>query len=325
MDPFTTPIKRSTMHEGRHVFTKDEVIDFIDSFDFPDIEITTEVTTSEDEVNRKSSKPLLRSSHGTILKYRLDKRTPSRSKYLKEGDDRVQSDDKTGNISFLFENFLTNAESPFQEEVKEEIHNLVGTAVSTLSKQTSENEGNPSFLGNSCLIAADTKMLKPLPEHIVSYMIEHADEFFPESKKKSHTKPSAKRNKITMSYNNVPPLPEHIAKKLANEKKEMEKYESHPTFLCLDVSMKENTRLPFVQILNPVVHPYPEDPKVTKPSIEAPEEVRSGIMNGDVECLWDTGCVVTRICADTIGHQTKPGTIKHGVLTFKYVLLIRFR
>ena len=54
MDPFTTPIKRSTLREGRHVFTKTEVMEFIDSFDFPNVQIVCEVAMSGDEINSES-------------------------------------------------------------------------------------------------------------------------------------------------------------------------------------------------------------------------------------------------------------------------------
>jgi len=109
-------------------------------------------------------------------------------------------------------------------------------------------------------------------------MIEHHDDFFPKSEERTHTKPSATHKKITMSYDNVPPLPEHIAQQLVSQKHEMEKYESHPMFLFLDVRM-----------------------------------------NGDVEGLWDTGCVITRVCAETIGFEMESGNKVHRILTFKYV------
>ena len=77
-----------------------------------------------------------------------------------------------------------------------------------------------------------------------------------------------------MSYDNVPPLPEHIAKQLASQKHEMDKYQSHPTFLCLEAGMKEDTRLPFVQILNAVIHPYPGKSEVTESFKGPPKEVQ---------------------------------------------------
>ena len=44
------------------------------------------------------------------------------------------------------------------------------------------------------------------------------------------------------------------------------------------------------------------------------------MMNGDVESLWDTGYVITRVCANTVGLEMESGINVHGVLTFKYVL-----
>jgi hypothetical protein len=54
MDSLTTSIKRSVLREERHVFTKAEVMDFIDSFDFSNVEIACEVATSGDEINSDS-------------------------------------------------------------------------------------------------------------------------------------------------------------------------------------------------------------------------------------------------------------------------------
>src|SRR5436190_22542804 len=76
MDPFTTPIKRSTLHEGRHVFTKAEVMDFIDSFDFPDIEITSEVGMSGDEVK---SEPFVKSFFEALAAVILKRSPPKMS------------------------------------------------------------------------------------------------------------------------------------------------------------------------------------------------------------------------------------------------------
>jgi hypothetical protein len=58
MDPFTTPIKCSAWREGHHVFTKADVLEFIDSFDFPNIQIVCEVAMSGDEIN---SEPFVKS------------------------------------------------------------------------------------------------------------------------------------------------------------------------------------------------------------------------------------------------------------------------
>jgi hypothetical protein len=79
MDPFTAPIKRSTLHEGRHIFSEAEVIEFIDSFDFPDIEITSEVATLGDEIN---SEPFVKSffeaSASVIVKRSPPKMSPKK-------------------------------------------------------------------------------------------------------------------------------------------------------------------------------------------------------------------------------------------------------
>src|SRR5271167_334571 len=58
-------------------------------------------------------------------------------------------------FSFSFKNLLIDAGNLFQKDIQKEIHDSVGTTVSTSSLHTCKNKGNSSF-DNNRLIAADT-------------------------------------------------------------------------------------------------------------------------------------------------------------------------